>query len=123
MTKIFEGGDNDPSSEEPSDEEEEEVIEEAMFVKPVFVPKHLRGENAGKSHQDIIAEQEAERRRRDEEKRKEIARSQLADTLRRSEMAKDHDNGDNDSNAGIPEDVSDYDEDVEVRIPSKYSCI
>lgn len=108
---------SDKNAEESSDEESEEneELQQPMFIKPSFVPKSMRGTLALRDPQNILADAEDDERQQVTEARR-IARnrSAVAESLRKSEDIKDLDNFDSDSDAGMPEDVSDYDDDVEV---------
>ena len=110
MENIFA---DDSDADVTSSGEEGEEEDEAMMIKPVFVPKSKRSTASTKEQQDLMQEVEEQQKRRLEEKRKELTRSQLAETLRRNEHTVHLENADNDSNFGMPSDASDYDDDVE----------
>jgi microfibrillar-associated protein 1 len=84
-----------------------------LTIKPVFVPKSHRNTLYSREQQELVAELEREKKRQADEKRKELSRLELADTLKREELTKELLGHDGDSDAGIPEDVSDYDDDYE----------
>ncbi len=96
------------------DEDDDDSEDEELMVKPVFVPKGKRISSSTKEQQEALQEAEEEQKRRLEDKRKELTRNQLVETLRRNENTVNLENADNDSNFGMPTDVSDYDDDVEV---------
>lgn len=125
MENIFA---DDSDADVTSSGEEGEEEDEAMMIKPVFVPKSKRSTASTKEQQDLMQEVEEQQKRRLEEKRKELTRSQLAETLRRNEHTVHLENADNDSNFGMPSDASDYDDDVEVNVqdslpPSHHTVI
>lgn len=132
MGKMFEESDEDSNVKvktattaavTSSDDDEEEEEEEVEMIRPVFVPKSNRTTASTKEQQELMHEAEEDQKRRLDEKRKEVTRSQLSESLRRSEHTVDLENADNDSNFGMPSDGSDYDDDVEVQLLIDFQSI
>ncbi len=118
-SEIDEGHKLEESRDEDVDEsqtDEEEQVHSAVIFKPTYIPKSKRATLSAKDPQNIIDDVEEEKRTLAEERRIARNRAAVAETLRRNEETKDFDENGSDSDAGMPEDISDYDEDVEVRI-------
>lgn len=112
---VLNAEENGQNVEESDDESKEnEESQQPTFIKPSFVPKSVRGTLASRDPQNILADVDDERQQLTEARRIARNRSAVAESLRKSEDTKDLDNFDSDSDAGMPEDVSDYDDDVEV---------
>jgi len=103
--------DKEPSSDEEYTDESEE--EEAVIMKPVFIPREKRQTLSLAEARRIEEEAQMEKNKVAEEARKQQTRAQLAESIKRMDEAKDVDATDGDSDAGLPDDTDDLDDDME----------
>jgi len=102
--------DSDSSGDEYTDESSEE---EAVIMKPVFIPRDKRQTLTLAEARRIEDEAQQEKNRIAEEARKQQTRTQLAESIKRMDEAKDLDATDGDSDAGLPDDTDNLDDDME----------
>lgn len=105
----FESDDDDSD-----DDSEEDSQDESRYVKPIFVPKRMRETMLEKEEKMRLEEERALEFANQLDKKKQNTRSQLAESLQRSSEMKDIDVTDLDSDAGMPDDVDDPEDVLEV---------
>ena len=99
--------------ETDSDESEDEEEEERVLLRPVFIPRHRR--ETILEAEKKAAEEEAllEKKKLKELERKKQTRVMVAESMQRMEEKKQLDMTDADSDAGLPDDTDDKDNDEE----------
>lgn len=92
-----------------SDSEEEEVT-----MKPVFVRKENRMTIKEQENKALADEKQAEKKRVQDEERKNQTRTMVAESIRRTDEQNETHYDDADSDAGLPDDADDLDDELEV---------
>lgn len=104
-----ESSDGDYSSESESEEEE-------VSLKPVFVRKENRMTIKEQESKQMEEERFAAKKKIQEEERKNQTRTMVAESIRRTEQMNETHYDDADSDAGLPDDADDVDDELEVCI-------
>lgn len=105
--------DSDNSESEYETDTDFSEDDDRQILKPIFIPRNKREtirEQEAKEEQDLLREK---RREIEAEKRKVQTKSMVADCIRRKEEEL-VDNTDGDSDAGLPDDTDDLDDELEV---------
>ena len=108
------------SSEESEYETDSEDEEEREILKPVFVPKSKR--ETIFEYERKLAEEEAllEKKQKALEERKQQSRVLVAESVRRLDAKNETDATDADSDAGMPDDTDNLDEEEEVGLNQRF---
>jgi microfibrillar-associated protein 1 len=117
--KLIGKEDEEEEEEEESESEyetdsEEEEEDERVMLRPVFVPKAKRETIKEKEAREAEEALKEEKKLFEKEERKRQTREMVADSIRRNEELKDA--TDADSDAGLPDDTDDPDDELEVRV-------
>jgi len=105
---------NEDSSSDGEYSSESESEEEEVSMKPVFVRKENRMTIKEQESKQLEEERNAAKKKIQEEERKNQTRTMVAESIRRTEQMNETHYDDADSDAGLPDDTGDMDDELEV---------
>lgn len=94
---------------------ESESEDEQAVMKPVFVRKENRMTIKEQENKALQEEQFAEKKKQQDEERKNQTRTMVAESIRRTDEMNETHYDDADSDAGLPDDADDEEDELEVR--------
>ncbi len=105
---------NEDSSSDGEYSSESESEEEEVCMKPVFVRKENRMTIKEQESKQLEEERNAAKKKIQEEERINQTRTMVAESIRRTEQMNETHYDDADSDAGLPDDTDDMDDELEV---------
>lgn len=103
-------------SEYETDSDDSEEEEERVMLRPVFVPRAKRETIIEQEQKQAEEELQQEKKLRQAEERKKQTRVMVAESIKRIDEKKELSMTDADSDAGLPDDADDANDEEEVRI-------
>ena len=107
---------NEDSSEGEYSSDSDSEEDEQVSMKPVFVRKENRMTIKEQENQALKEEQLVEKKKQQEEERKNQTRTMVAESIRRTDELNETHYDDADSDAGLPDDADDLDDELEVEL-------